>query len=304
MVWGVGGWRVRSLITVLAPLILLSGCTCKVPVTAASGLVQLSERVNLYRRPLEIRLSKPASPTKNGVLVVYATGDGGWHGLGEEIYRWISAWDYPMAGFSSRGYLKNLSSVSDTATTTPRRLSRDFETIIDFAERALELPKETPIILVGVSRGAGLAVVAAGQGELKGRLAGVVAIALTKEEEHVVRYRTRAGSSPAGSPGREMVEIKTYDYLPRLAGLPIMVIQSSNDGYLPAAKARTLFGPDTELGKLRAVPAKNHSFRGGCATLYKYTEDSLVWIRGFLTRTHGAFTPGSRPDAPSVGSPD
>lgn len=264
----------------LLPLVLLSGCTCRISTVAAAASIQLREPLILYRHPLEIRLSKPRSPSKNDVLIIYATGDGGWRGLDEEIYNWISTWDYPVAGFSSKGYLKNLGYISNT--TTPRRLVGDFEAIIGLAERKLELSQNTPVILVGLSRGAGLAVVAAGQGELKTRLAGVVAIALTKEEEHVVHYRDRRGNSSAETPMRELVEIKTYEYLPRLAGFPVMVIQSSHDGYLPADAARALFGPDTELRKFRAVQARNHRFSGGCGTLYKDTRESLAWIQDML----------------------
>ncbi len=294
----------RFLLPALASLGLMSGCAYKVPVVQESGLLHMRQSVTLYRRPLEIRLSTPASPSKSGMLVVYATGDGGWRGLGDQIFRWISAWNYPVAGFSSKAYLKNLGYVSDTTTTTPRRLVRDFEVIIDSAESALGLPKDTPIVLVGISRGAGLAVVAAGQEELKVRLAGVVAIALTKEEEHVVHYRIRRGGRHSESPRRELVEIKTYDYLPRLAGIPITVIQSSNDGYLPAAAARNLFGPDTDLRKLLAVQARNHSFSGGCSLLYRDTEDSLAWIEGLMAKMRGRLPLGSATRTPATGNPE
>ncbi len=266
------------------PLVIASGCTSKIPVVTAAGPTLLRGSVTLYQRPLEIRLSKPAAPSKNNILVIYATGDGGWRGLDERLFDWIRSWGYPSAGFSSKGYLRNLGHVSVTSTTTPGHLVRDFETIIGFVEDRLELARNTPLILVGLSRGAGLVVVAAGQGELKPHLAGVLAIALTKEEEHVVRRRfPRRHSSTSTSRGK-LVEIKTYDYLPRLAGFPLMVIQSTHDGYLPAAAARTLFGPDTDLKKLLPVEARNHRFSGGGAALYRDTRDALEWIESMLAR--------------------
>ncbi len=232
----------------------------------------------LYRRPLEVRLFSQGHPSPKGVLVVYSTGDGGWHGLDDQVFKWIGDWGYPAAGFSSRSYLDNLRYFSDSDTTTPRRLARDFQSIIQFAEDRLGLPAATRIILVGNSRGAGLSVVAAGQGGLKSRLAGLAAVALTKEEEHVLRYRRSARRSASGAPRRGRFEIKTYEYLPRLAGFPVAVIQSENDGYLPASAARTLFGPDTSLHRLRAISAHNHSFKGGCLNLYRELDDALRWI--------------------------
>jgi hypothetical protein len=238
--------------------------------------------MSLYDHPLLLRLSKPAQAQAGDVLIVYATGDGGWEGLAGDIYDWLSGWNYPVVGFSSREYLRDLAYVSDSATTTPRRLVSDYRSIIGFAESRMELPASTPVILVGLSRGAGLSVVAAGQGELNAQLAGLLAIALTKEEEHVIRYRSVRPRSDGGRPIRERVVIETYRYLNRLADLPVMVLQSTLDGYLPAEAARRLFGPDTLLRKLRAVEAANHSFRNGCPALHAECESALKWMTGLL----------------------
>ncbi len=239
----------------------------------------------LNGHPLELRLSKPAQAHADSVLILYATGDGGWLGLGSDIFNWLASWNYPVAGFSARGYVHHLGYFSDNETTTPRLLVRDYESIIAFAEKELGLPQSTRIILVGLSRGAGLSVVAAGEGGLDQRLAGLLAIALTKEEEHVLHRarRTRSANAP---PRRPRVMIETYSYLRRVAPFPVMVLQSAHDGYLPADEARKLFGPDTELRKLRAVEATNHSFHDGCRTLYQYAEDALKWIVGFIP-AHG-----------------
>jgi fermentation-respiration switch protein FrsA (DUF1100 family) len=80
--------------------------------------------------------------------------------------------------------------------------------------------------------------------------------------------------------------IETYRYLNRVGPFPVMVLQSTHDGYLPADEARKLFGPDSELRKLRAVEATNHSFHNGCQTLYQDAEDALKWIIGFIP-AHG-----------------
>jgi len=164
---------------------------------------------------------------------------------------------------------------------------RDFEAIIQFAEQKLEMRQSTRIILVGLSRGAGLAVVAAGQGELKSNLAGVVAIALTKEEEHIIHYGPRK-ISQSNEPARELLIIQTYEYLPRIASVPVAIIQSTHDGYLPASAARALLGPDTELKKLLSINAKNHRFTGGCMDLYKETETALGWIHN-IRQPPGSF---------------
>ena len=256
-------------------LIILAGCTCRISVPNATNTLQTRSWITLYHHPLELCFSKPNGLLNSVVLVVYATGDGGWRCLDQKLFEWISSWNYPVVGFSSRSYLNNLEYVRDT--TTPLRLVQDFETIIQFAEQKLEMRQSTRIILVGFSRGAGLAVVAAGQGKLKPNLAGVVAIALTKEEEHIIHYgpRKRSQSNP---PVRELLRIQTYEYLTRIASVPVVVIQSTHDGYLPASAARALLGPDTELKKLLSINAQNHRFTGGCMDLYTEAETALDWI--------------------------
>ena len=87
-------------------------------------------------------------------------------------------------------------------------------------------------MLVGVSRGAGLSVVAAGR--LCDAIAGVVAVALTQEEEYVRWYR----HLPLPHEAHQAVMVDLYEYLAELGTLPVAVVQSTHDHYLPAAKAR------------------------------------------------------------------
>ncbi len=255
-------------------LIFLAGCTCPVEIPrAAAGLTRTRDRLLLYDHELEIRLSKPGA--NDGILVVYATGDGGWHGLDEQTFEWISAWNYAAVGFSSKSYLNDVEHGKNT--TTPDGLVRDYKKIIQFAEKRLGIPESTRIVLVGLSRGAGLAIIAAGEGGLKSDLAGVVAIALIKQEEHVLYTRWRWHSKTARLE-RELIQVQTYEYLPRIDSIPVAVIQSTHDSYLPAGAARALFGPDTSLKRLVPINAKNHRFTGGCLDLYTQIEASLSWI--------------------------
>jgi hypothetical protein len=265
----------KVLMFLAAGLVLLSGCADRVTVVGMPGRAVLTDSVNLYGHPLELRMSRPVGPDP-GILVVFATGDGGWHSLDEALYRWITESDVATVGFSSKNYLKNLGYVSTTDTTTPKRLMLDFQPVIAAAKRRMGLPESTRVVLAGMSRGAGLVVVAAGEREFQPSLAGVIAVALTREEEHVVRARQHG--NPGDRHPRQLVKIKTYEYLHRLRTIPVAVIQSTNDGYLPAAAARELFGPDTEWRRFQAVEAHNHTFGGGWELLQRNVRDSLRWV--------------------------
>jgi hypothetical protein len=228
--------------------------------------------VTLYGHPLALHLSTLGGGHEP--LLVYATGDGGWRGYDLDMYRHLVSWGYPVAGFSAPEYIKYLR--GEDETTTPVRLATDYKLIVELAKRELRLPVETPVILVGVSRGAGLAVVAAGQLLLQSELAGVLAVALTKEEEHV-RFR-RLRHPPSSSTAS--LDLQTYEYLPNLGVVPLEVIQSTHDNYLPAAEARELFGRDNDHRRLIAIESKNHSFSDAREELYAAMEQSLQWLRG------------------------
>jgi predicted alpha/beta hydrolase family esterase len=227
--------------------------------------------VTLYGHPLALHLSTLGG--RHEPLLVYATGDGGWRGYDLDMYRHLVSWGYPVAGFSAPEYIKYLR--GEDETTTPVRLATDYKLIVELAKRELRLPPDTPVILVGVSRGAGLSVVAAGQRLLQSELAGVLAVALTREEEHV-RFR-RMHHPPSSSSAS--LDLQTYEYLPNLDIVPLDVIQSTNDSYLPAAEARELFGRDTDHRRLIAIESRNHSFTDAREELYAAMEQSLQWLR-------------------------
>ena len=205
-------------------------------------------------------------PHRGGPLLVYATGDRGWAGKDFDVFRRLVSWGYPVAGFDAHDYVEHL---RPAPTTTPSGVAAAYAAILQAAMAGLDLPPATPIVLVGVSRGADLSVVAAGQPMIRDKLAGVVVMGLTREEEYVHWYqRLDRHHAPA------MIEL--YAYLPRLRTLPVTVIQSTHDSYLPASDARTLFGPDSPGHTLVPIPSRNHSFGGARDELYRTLREALA----------------------------
>jgi hypothetical protein len=100
-------------------------------------------------------------------------------------------------------------------------------------------------------------------------------VALTREEEYVHRLKRnrKTPQQPA-----EMVMLDNYEYLPRLRTLPLAIIQSVHDNYLPAEEARRLLGPDSHLRQLHPIASKNHSFADAREPLYAQMESSLKWV--------------------------
>jgi dienelactone hydrolase len=240
---------------VLLAVACTGGCAVHHAPSAAPARPRVADRlVVVHEHPLRLHFAAgtrgPGHP-----LLVYATGDGGWHRKDLAAYRYLVSFGDPMVGFDAHDYTTHL---GPDDSTTPERLAADYQRIITAAKETLQLPDGYPIVLVGVSRGAGLTVVAAAQPALRPAIGGVLAIALTKEEEYV--------------------NVEVYQYLPQLAGMPVAVIQSTRDHYLPAAAARALFGPDRPDRWFQAITARNHSFGGARDELYAAIARSLRWI--------------------------
>jgi hypothetical protein len=208
-------------------------------------------------------------------LLVYTTGDAGWVRKDLAVYKEMVSWGYPIAGISAPEYLEHL---RGRTAATPERVANDYLRIIAFARARMHLEPGAPVVLVGVSRGAGLAVVAAGQAIVREKLGGVVAVALTKEEEHV-RW---LGHLPAIRRPAIPVIVELYEYLPLLGDMPVAVVQSTRDSYLPAEAAARLFGPDTATRRFRAIEARNHSFGGARREMYDALKASLEWIETLI----------------------
>lgn len=245
-------------------LLGLAAASCATHTAPRSrNLRTFDTQVDMHERPLTVHVTTdPSRPT--GDLLLYVTGDGGWRGKDREVYTQLQMWGYSVAGFSAPEYLKSLP--GEEGTTTPTRLASDFSQIIQSSRTALELPASVPVLLVGVSRGADLAVVAAGQSGLQDEIGGVVAIGLTREEEYVHRRR------------RATEALELYGYLPRLGDIPLSLIQSTGDNYVPADEARVMFGADTPVRTFHAVKARNHSFSNARPALYETLRSSLTWL--------------------------
>lgn len=262
-------------------LLAFASITCAGACLSHSPKLEPGSRATLFVRDaqlgaehIEVQLVRASGAAGRRPLVLYATGDGGWRSADRGLFQHLALWGYPLAGLSARHYLEHLR----FEATTPAHVAEDYGALIAFAKKALELPGDTPTVLVGFSRGSGLAVVAAGQSELRPLLGGVLAVALTDEEEYVRDDRTRTGRYPRNLGDRQLATLRPYDVLAGLDQVPLAVIQSTEDSYLPAARARQLFGPDGEQRRFYAIRAGGHTFAGARKALYEQARVALEWI--------------------------
>jgi hypothetical protein len=220
----------------------------------------------------------PAMPAPPARLVVYATGDGGWFGAASDMFRSIAREGYATVGFSSRAFLRI--ERPRNAPLNARRLADDYAVILARARQALGVAAGPTAILTGWSRGAAFSAIAASEPALDGQLLGVIAIGLDRGEDLTVdgpQDETDEGS--ASDPGRHW-PLEPYARLKDIGTLRCAVIQSTHDNYLPAARARVLFGPDSPTRRFYSVEASNHRFSGGEDAFVAALASALSWTSG------------------------
>lgn len=243
------------------------------PATPVTAPREGSVEVLLHGKPLTLHLARPATASDPSVLVLYASGDGGWFGTAVDMFHEIARAGYATAGFSSRAFLR-IERPRGRALN-PGRLALEYGRILDRAGEGLGLTPPFSVVLTGWSRGAALAVLAGGEPPVSARARGVIAIGLGAGEDLAVD--AAADDDGIAEPGRTW-PIQPYCRIAALGATRVAVIQASHDQYLPAARGRALFGADTTWRRFLTVEATNHRFSNGKVPFAAALRDALAWV--------------------------
>lgn len=263
MSWRAGSGLASSTAAALA--FLLAGC---------AGGPAVRQEIVVAGRTYHARYVRPAEPRPGKPLIALFSGDAGWMGTSGMLLEHLAAAGYPIAGFDSREALKPVKQSGESMSVA--RAADALEEAFIRARSDLDVPAAAPLIVVGFSRGASAAAFAAVHPKLHAGLAGAVAIALTREVDYL--KAPPPGERPPGIQVDDKGRMLLYPALSLIGPIPLAVIQSTGDRYVPSAEGRRLFGPDTPTRRLYEVEAKNHGFSGGEETLLRDLDEALVWI--------------------------
>ena len=255
-----GGETTRRTLTSVALLAVTAGTACSTWSGFAAphpGEERFRPEVALGEARVKLHLARPAGDRRPRELLFHVTGDSGWHGLDPLFFDTMAGRGHTLAGVSARAVRACLGGLGPLAT--PPRLAAEYARLIELSEQRLGLEPGTRVVLTGLSRGAGLAVVAAGEPPLSGRIAGVLIMGLTADEGNV---------RPEAAP---------FALLDRV-GCPLLLLQSTHDRHVAAAEARRLFGPDGPRRRMVAIEAEGHTFGGHRDELFRQFEAGLSWI--------------------------
>ena len=197
--------------------------------------------------------------------MIFAPGDGGWGGAAIEFAKTIATWGRDVYGIDTKQYL--------TAFTGRTVLSEE-EIAGDMRRIAEAVSPDGKLILAGWSEGAGLVVLAAARD--KGRYAGVVTMGLLDRNVRAWRWQDNLTRITRTQPNEP-----TFSALREIGGvapLPLAMIQSTADEYVPMEESKRLFAAAKEPKKYAEVRAQNHRFDGGRPEFYRQLKAMLEWI--------------------------
>src|SRR5690349_13819323 len=233
-------------------------------------------RVHFYR-PLA---DKPATPA------IYACGDGGWRGLAPRTAEQLAHMGFAVAGIDSKVYLRQFSSVESPLTIN--QLARDYADIAGALRHFARVDSAVPVYVYGWSLGAGFAIAVGSDVETRSNWAGIISIGLPKQNQLV----SGLGANHANlrHEANALYGFRSEDLLPRIAPVPLVMIQSTSDTASPQKVGNALFASAGSPKKYVLIKASNHRFSGAREEFYSALGDAVTWMReqveSQMTRTN------------------
>jgi dienelactone hydrolase len=251
----------RRLATVLVVLALLV-----VPVGAA----QQPARPTIVIRGHELSLHVYGSP--QGAPVIVSSGDGGWLHLAPHVAEFLSARGFYVVGFDAKAYLESFTARASTLQTADE--PGDYRVLTDFVKRATGNARKP--ILIGISEGAGLSVLAATDPQTKQAIAGVIALGLPDLNELGWRWKDSVIYLTHRVPKEPVFSAATI--VGQVAPLPLAAIHSTHDEFVPLADVERILANAREPKRLWVVDASDHAFAGNLAGFDRELLEAIAWI--------------------------
>jgi len=254
---------VRRIVPVLFAALLLAG-----QARAAGQRLDFP----LRGRTLTLTVYRPAASPKGTVIM--GSGDVGWVGLGVSMAEFLVANGYTVIGLNVRQYL--------AAFTAGKTHLSAADPPADYAALMALLKAQgvliQPVIVSGVSEGAALAVLAASDAQNHAWIRGVVTMGVPASAELAWKW-TDFTAWITKSDAREP-SFAPRDYIAAVSPLPLVMIQSTRDEYVPEADYRALEASAKPPCKLVLIDASNHRFTDRRKDLEREYLAALAWIEG------------------------
>jgi fermentation-respiration switch protein FrsA (DUF1100 family) len=235
--------------------------------TASLAWSQTTDTISLRGRAqtLQIYGARGSDP------VIVSSGDGGWMHLGPHVAQMLAARGWFVVGFDARAYL-----ASFTSARTALRVEdepADYRVLADFASKGTS---KKPI-LIGVSEGAGLSVLAATDAQTKAAIAGVVALGLPNLNELGWRWKDSLIYLTHSVPNEPT--FSTAAIIDKVAPLPLATIHSTHDEFVSVADVQRVLQGARDPKKLWIVSASDHRFSDNLAEFDRRLVEAIEWVK-------------------------
>ena len=206
----------------------------------------------------------------NARPVIVSSGDGGWIHLGPHVAQLLAAHGCFVVGFDVQAYLTSFTTVSTTLQAADE--PPDLKTISDYANQySLSKP-----ILIGISEGAGLSVLAAADSITQRSIAGVIGIGLPDRNELGWRWRDSLIYLTHGIPNEPTFSAASF--IGKVSPLPLALVHSTHDEFAPLADAQRMIGLGGDPKRLWVVDASDHRFSDNLSDFDQSLLAALAWV--------------------------
>ena len=241
-----------------------------VGVTTSQALVTLSPQT---RDSVSIRGQQQTVSIygrRGGQPIVVTSGDGGWIHLGPRVAEYLASQGFFVVGFDARAYLESFT--SGHATLKPEDEPGDFKVLADWAAQGTSRKP----ILIGVSEGAGLSLLAATDPATKTAIAGVIGLGLPNTNELGWRWKDAVIYLTHGVPNEPT--FSTAALADRVSPLPLAAIHSTRDEFVPLGEVQRVIDAAREPKRLWIIEASDHRFSDNMTELERRLLEAIAWV--------------------------
>lgn len=256
--------RYRALLCILIAL------TCSADPVSAGSVQKVP--FTLRAKALTLTVYRPDGAAKGTVIM--GSGDAGWVGLAVKTSEFLAGQGYLVVGFNVREYLSAFT--SGPQHVSPEDVRGDYLTLSGFLRTQGML--QHPVLLSGVSEGAALAIVAAGDPRNRSWIDGVIAMGVPATAELAWRWYDLAAlitRSDANEPS-----FSPADYVGAVSPTPLVMIQSATDEYITMEGRARLVAASKPPRKMVMIGAGNHRFTDKLPELRQEFLSAIAWIAG------------------------
>ncbi len=208
--------------------------------------------------------------TRGGPPVIVSSGDGGWIHLGPYVAEFLASKGFFVVGFDARAYLESFTSGRGTLRTEDE--PGDYKALADFAARGTTRKP----VLIGVSEGAGLSVLAATDPQTKRAISGVIGLGLPDLNELGWRWKDALIYVTHGVP-REPT-FSSAAIAARVAPVPLAAIHSTRDEFVPLADVQRVLDAAGAPKRLWVIEAADHRFSGNLPEFDRRLLEAIAWV--------------------------